>query len=449
MSAAEQLAANAVADLPSLLPCDPATDGEDACARELIADFGLRAWRRPLEAAEVDGLFGLYTATKELDGFEASIELVVAAILQSPYFLYRPELGRVAAGEGGIVPLTGHEVATRLSYLFWDSMPDDELFTAASAGDLTDPEGIAEQARRMLLDARAQGATRNFFRQYLGLLNIEEVGKDETMYPQWSPAIARKMRSESLAFIDHVLWEGDGRFETLLTGSFTFVDEELAGFYGLEGVTGTELVRVELDPSQRAGMLTMPGVLAMNSNANQSSPVYRGKFVREQLLCQHLPNPPDELVVVPPDPDPGLTTRQRFDQHRTDPSCASCHQLMDPIGFGFEKYDAIGMWRETENDGLAIDDSGEIVGTADADGAFNGAVELADRLAGSAQARGCFTTQWFRYGMGRAESAADECALAEVYEAFEASDGNVLDTIVAITRTDAFRYRRAIEEVSP
>ena len=449
MSAAELLAANAVADLPSLLPCDPATAGEDACARDFIEDFGLRAWRRPLDASEVDGLFGLYASTKELDGFAASIELVVAAMLQSPFFLYRPELGRVAEGEGGIVPLSGYEVATRLSYLLWDSMPDGELFTAAAAGDLTDPEGIAEQARRMLLDARAQGATRNFFRQYLGVLNIEEVGKDETMFPQWSPATARKMRAEALAFVDHVLWEGDGRFETLLTGSFTFVDEELAGIYGIEGVTGTELVRVELDPSQRAGILTMPGVLAMNSNSNQSSPVYRGKFVREQLLCQHLPNPPDDLVVVPPDPAPGLTTRERFDQHRTDPSCSGCHQLMDPLGFGFEKYDAIGLWRETENDGLAIDDSGEIIGSADVDGTFNGAVELADRLVGSAQARACFTTQWFRYGMGRAESPADDCALAEVYEAFEASDGNVIDTIVAITRTDAFRYRRAIEEVSP
>ena len=450
MSAAERLAATAVADLPALLPCDPATAGEDACARQFIEELGLRAWRRPLSAAELDGLVGLYGTTKELDGFAASIELVIAAILQSPFFLYRVELGGVHEGAGDVVQLTDYEMATRLSYLLWNTMPDDALFAAAARGELGDPDAIAAQARRMLLDTRAQAAARNFFRQWLGIVQLEEVGKDEALFPEWSPALARKMRTEAMTFVDHVMWEGDGRFETLLTGAFTFVDEELAAVYGIDGVTGTEMVRVDLDPSQRAGILTQPGVLAINSNANQTSPVYRGKFVREQILCQHLPDPPDDLMVVPPDPDPGLTTRERFDQHRVDPSCSGCHQLMDPIGFGFESYDAIGRWREMEND-LAIDDSGEVVGTADADGAFNGAVELGHRLAGSAQARACFATQWYRYTVGRTETAADDCAIAEVYEAFDASDGNILDTIVAITRTDAFRYRRAIEvgEVSP
>ena len=452
LAAAEQLAANAVTDLPALLPCDPAAVGEDACARTFIEDFGLRAWRRPLAASEVDRLVDLYAATKPLDGFAASIELVVAAMLQSPHFLYRVELGSPLEGGGGaVVPLTEHEVATRLSYLLWNSMPDDELLAAASRGELADADTVEAHARRMLRDPRAHGATQNFFLQYLGLAGLEDVSKDATLYPEWSPAVARKMRREALAFVDHVLWEDDARFETLLTGSFTFVDADLAAVYGIDGVTGTDFVRVELDPSQRAGLLTMPAVLAMQSNGNQSSPVYRGKFVREQLLCQHLPSPPDGLVVAPPDPAPGLTTRERFDQHRVDPSCSSCHQLMDPLGFGFERYDAIGLWRETENGGLAIDDSGEVMGTTDADGAFEGAAELAERLSQSTQARECFATQWFRYGLGRAETEADDCTLAEVHRAFEATDGDVLETIVAITRTAAFRHRRAIEveEVSP
>jgi hypothetical protein len=226
-----------------------------------------------------------------------------------------------------------------------------------------------------------------------------------------------------------VLWEGDGRFETLLTGSFTFVDGELAALYGVDGVTGTDFVRVEMDPTRRAGILTMPAVLAVESNPNQSSPVYRGQFVREQLLCQHLPSPPDGLVIVPPDPDP---------------SCASCHQLMDPIGFGLERYDAMGLWRDSEG-GLPIDDRGEILGSEDADGEFVGAAELAAQLANSTQARECFATQWVRFGLDRGETEADDCTLDEVHRAFEASDGNVLETIVAIARTDAFRHRRAIE----
>lgn len=454
-STAERLAARAVTDLPALLPCDPAEIGRDACARAFVEDFGLRAYRRPLERAEADALYALYAESAPLDGFAAAIELVVTAMLQAPSFLYRVELGGVPAGRvasgASVVRLTDFELATRLSYLLWRSTPDEALLAAAVRGELADADAVEAQARRMLEDPRAREAVGTFFEQYLGLEGIDEVGRDETLYPEWSPAIARRMRREALAFVDHVIWEDDARFETLLTASYSFVDERLAALYGVPGVTGAELVRVELDPERRAGLLTLPAVLAMQSNPDQSSPVYRGKHVREVVLCQMLPNPPDGLAISAPDPAPGLTTRERFAEHRTDPSCASCHQLMDPIGFAFEHYDAIGLWRDTEGD-LPIDDRGEITGAGDADGTFEGAVELAERIAESTQARQCFATQWLRFGLGRAETTADACTLAEVSAAFEASDGDVLETIVAITRTDAFRYRRAIEsegEVTP
>lgn len=450
MAAAESLAANAVADLGTLLPCDPGATGEDACARQFITDFGEKAFRRPLETEEVDSLYGLYTDTKTLDGFGPAIEIVVNAMLMSPSFLYRVELGGASPVAEGVVPLTSYEIATRLSYLLWATMPDDELFRLAESDSLQDREVIAEQARRMLMDTRAEDATRGFFRQWLGLTEIDDLGKDEELFPEWSPALARKLRAEAMTFVDEVVWNGDGRFETLLTAPFTYGDEQIAAMYGVSGVTGTEMRRIELDPSERAGILTQLGVLAVNSNANQSSPVYRGKFVREQILCQHLPDPPDELMVVPPDPDPSLTTRERFQQHRTDPACSGCHSMMDPIGFGFENYDAVGQYR-TEENGLAIDPTGELLMTSDADGEFVGAVELANRLAASEQARACFATQWFRFAMGRNESPVDDCALREVLDAFEASDGNVQETIVAITKTDAFRHRRVIVtgEVSP
>ncbi|MDQ3036058.1 MAG: DUF1592 domain-containing protein [Myxococcota bacterium] len=444
LDAAEILAAAAALDLGALLPCDPAAIGQSACAREFVETFGRRAYRRPLADGEVDSLVALYEETRAVEGFAPSIELVLTAMLVSPSFLYRVELGAPASGDA-VVALTGYEIATRLSYLLWNSTPDDALLDAAARGELAAADGVEAQARRLLEDPRARGATRDFFSQYLGLEGIEEVGKDEVLHPEWNPRIARAMRREALAFVDHVLWEGDARFETLLTASFTFVDDPgLAALYGVEGFTGTEPVRVELDPEQRAGLLTMPALLATQSNPNQSSPVYRGKFVRETVLCQHLPSPPDGLAVAAPDPDPSLTTRERFAQHRSDASCSGCHQLMDPIGFGFERYDAIGMWRESEG-ALAVDDRGEIHGTTDADGEFTGAVELAARLASSEQARTCFATQWFRYGIGRSETEVDDCTLAEVVAAFEASDGDVLETIVSITRTDAFRHRRAID----
>jgi hypothetical protein len=249
------------------------------------------------------------------------------------------------------------------------------------------------------------------------------------------------------AFIDHVMWEQNGDLEELLTADYAFVDERLASVYGVEGVTGDELQLVTLNPTQRRGLLTHPALLAKLSLPNQSSPVERGAFVRQQLFCQQLPPPPEDLVVVPPDPDPSLSTRERFIAHREDPACAGCHQLMDPIGFGFEHYDAIGAFRLEEENGQPVDARGELIET-DTDGPFEGALELSDRLAESEMVRRCVTQQWFRFTFGRTETADDQCMLDDVYAAFEASGWDVREALIALTRTDAFLYRNAAEEVS-
>jgi hypothetical protein len=246
------------------------------------------------------------------------------------------------------------------------------------------------------------------------------------------------MRDEATGFADFVIRRGDGRLQTLLSAPFTVAGTDLLALYGATAPAAADGT-VQLDPTQRAGLLTQAAFLAAHSHANQTSPVHRGLAVRKNLLCTSLPDPPANVNNTPPEPDPNATTRQRFEQHRADPTCAGCHQLLDPIGVGFENYDAIGRYRMTENN-LPIDAHGELVGTAS--GAFTGAVELAQRLSTSPEVRDCLGKQWFRFSLGRSEGAEDACSLARVKEEFAASDFNVKKLLLALVTSDSFRYRK-------
>jgi hypothetical protein len=439
MVTAEAVSARATADLSSVLPCDP-TGAEQACAREFIETMGLRAWRRPLTTEEADRIYGVFEWGMTNHDFQTGIQLALQAMLQSPHFLYRVEFGTEIDGEDDAVRVDDWEMASRLSYMLWGTMPDDILFAAAEAGELSTPEQIAGQAERMLADPHAHESVRDFYSQWLQLRFVDTLEKDGEIYPGFYPALRPLLRAETEAFMDYVIWEADGDIETILTADFSFMNAELAAFYGVEGPAGEGFERVQLDPSQRAGFLTQAGVLATHAKNNQSSPIHRGKFVREQLFCQMLPAPPDDIPIVPPDLDPDLTTRERFSQHSTDPACSGCHSLMDPIGFGFENYDGTGMWRDEEN-GTPVDASGELFAT-DIDGPFDGAVELAHMLAGSEEVHNCVVTQYFRYGYGRAEKQEDICTMAKLSGDFGASGHNMRDLIVALTQTDAFLYRK-------
>jgi hypothetical protein len=240
-------------------------------------------------------------------------------------------------------------------------------------------------------------------------------------------------------FLDQVFWT-DGKLETLLSAPYSYVNKELATFYGLTPPATDMFTKVALDPKQRAGVLTQGAIMAGTAKANQSSPVLRGKFVREQILCQQLPPPPANLVIVAPEVKPGSTTRQRFAQHEADAACAACHKLMDGIGLGFEAYDAVGRWR-TQDQGLPVDSSGTIIGTKDLNGDFNGGVELATKMSSSAEVRGCVVRQWFRYANGRSEIPNDACTLGALNDAFDAKGHDLRELLVQITLSDAFRYR--------
>ncbi len=449
MVASEKIAIRAVENLATLLPCSPKAGEEKACASKFIETFGRRAYRRPLDSDEVSRLLAVYEWGFAEVGFTRGIELVLQSILQSPHFLYRVEFGMPDPVQGDIVALSPHEIASRLSYMLWSTMPDDELFVAADEGRLGTAEEIQIQALRMLEDPRARQAVANFNVQWLGLSHMESMKKDVATYPKYDEGLRSLWREETVGFLDDVIFDGAGDVATMFTATHSVMNADLAAFYGIpSGPQGEVFERVELDPSRAAGILTQGSILAVTGKPNQSSPVHRGKFVRERLLCQTLPPPPNNVVATPPDLSPDLTTRERYSEHSTNPACSGCHIKMDPIGFGFEHYDGIGSWRDDEN-GLPIDDAGHIVDTRNIDGSFEGVVDLGKKLAESEEVRQCVATQWFRYGYGRAEGADDYCSMQKLQQTFAIDGFNVKKLLVALTQTDAFRYRRAVTVQGP
>ena len=435
---AEDLAAAAVkARLDALAGCSGAEQNA-ACADRFIQSFGRRVFRRPLGTEEAARYRGLFDAG-QARGFGEGIRVVLQTLLQSSNFVYHLELAPAQAGVG-VSPLSGYEVAARLSFALWNTSPDNELLDAAGAGMLDTKEGLRAQAERLIKSDRAKDALSSFHLQWLGLDGLLDTNKDAQLFPQFNDALKGAMRDEATGFADFVIRRGDGRLETLLSAPFTVAAPAVLNLYGTTAAPGADGT-IQLDASQRAGLLTQSAFLSAHSHPNQTSPVHRGLSVRKNLLCTDLPDPPANVNNNPPAPDPNATTRQRFEQHRTDPTCAGCHQLLDPIGVGFENYDAIGRYRSDEN-GLPIDAKGELVSAGTASGTFSGAVELAKKLATSPEVRTCVQKQWFRFSLGRFEGPEDACTLQSLASDFSASDFDVKTLLLSLVTSDAFRYRK-------
>ena len=444
MTASELVAANAVKKLDTLVGCDPKASSEQKCGAQFIETFGKRAFRRPLDAEGRALLTGVFDQALTTWDYPTAIRLVIQTALQSSRFIYRLEFGMPEPTAPGVVKLDDYEMASRLSYLLWGSTPDQDLMDAADAGELSTSEQVSAQATRMLADNKARGVIENFHAQWLGLSRLVTLDKDTTTFPVYNPALKTTWQKETLAFVDNVVFDGAGDLGTLLSAPYTMMDADTSAFYGISGgPTGAAFERVDLDPEQRAGLLTQPSLLAVNAHVDQTSPVHRGKFVRERILCEPIAPPPANVKAVPPPVDPNATTRERFSQHSNDMSCSPCHKLMDNIGFGFESYDAIGQFI-TEEAGKPIDDSGEIVGSKDADGKFNGAVELANRLATSEEVRACVVTQWFNYGHGRTTTKEDSCTIQQLRTTFADAKYDVKALLIGLTQTDAFLYRKPV-----
>ncbi|MCY0988603.1 DUF1592 domain-containing protein [Nannocystis sp. ILAH1] len=443
LGAAEALAEEAVKDLPALLRgCDVKTEGEDACAEQFITEFGRSAYRRPLSGDEVSQLLAVHqTAADEFD-FATGVRLTLTAMLQSPHFLYRVEFGEPVDGSD-VLKVAPYELASRLSYFLWGTMPDAELFAAAAEGRLAEPEDVAKQATRMLADARSRATVRDFHGQWLELKRIEELEKDDEAFPEFALDLRPMLRAEAEEFLDHVIWDDKGDLDSMYLAPYTFLNGALSEYYGLDGPSGDGFQKFDLPAGQASGFLTQGGLLSVLAKPNQTSPIHRGKFVRERLLCQVVPPPPDNVDITPPEVDPNLPTRERFKQHSTDPSCSGCHGMMDPIGFGFEHFDGIGRWREVEA-GQPIDATGEIIGGT-TKGTFDGVPELASLLVDSPEVERCMTLQWFRYAYGRADAKEDACTIDDLTRQFAGSGRRIQDLIVALTQSEAFLFRRAPE----
>jgi hypothetical protein len=265
--------------------------------------------------------------------------------------------------------------------------------------------------------------------------------KDPELFPSFDEDVRAAMKSEVAQFAEHVVFAGDGRLETLLTAPYTVVDEALLATYGVDPSQHTPGEPVDLDPEQRGGLLTQPGFLAVHAHHNQTSPVHRGVALRRNFLCDELQSPPPEVDNTPPPLDPDATTRERFEQHKSDPTCAACHVLIDDLGLAFEHYDPVGAWRTMDGTGQ-VDASGKLVGAGDANQEFYGALELGAILAKSEKGQRCVTEQWFRFALGRTIADDDTCAEMQMFTAFAESDFDIRELLVAMVMSPSFRYIR-------
>lgn len=425
----------AAVNVTALAPCASAAM-EATCANTFISGFGKRAHRRPLTAAEAQSYRAIYDAARTTGTFADGIKLVIETMLQSPYLLYRFEYGTSGAKR----TLTPYEVASELSYMFLASMPDAELMAAADANALGTTAQVEAQARRLMKPPRAKGAIRRFVNQWLAVDSITATQKNTTKFPMFDDKMKNAMLAESSRFVDSVLWEKDGTVKTLLTAPFTFINSTLAPLYGVpDPGKGDTLVMTNLDPRQRAGILTQPAVMSVESKQDDSFPIVRGKFVRLRMLCQTLPPPPKDVVITPPNPSPNLTTRERFAQHSASPACSSCHSLIDPVGFGLENFDAIGRYRTTEN-GRPVDSSGVLSGT-DVDGPYTGSVELAGKLASSSLVRQCAALQAARWAYGRPEIETDKMLAKTLDGQLGAAGMDLREVLVSIVKSESFLTR--------
>ena len=438
-AAAEQIATEALRTPGRVLPCTPAAGEEPQCAARFIEVFGARAFRRPLTMAETGRYQQLY-ALGATDGFKKGVELVLSALLQSPHFLYRTELGVPAAD--GTYRLTPYEIASELSFLLIGTTPDEALLTAARTGALDTSAGIEAQARRLLGLSGARENLRRFIGQWLGLDRLATIPKDDVAYPGFGAPLRAALLHEAERMTEDVVFNGAGTLDALLQAPNTFLNAALATFYGVGTPTRVDtdgFGRASFPDPGRRGLLGLGAVLATHARPNSGSPIHRGKLVRERFLCQDLPPPPPGLVAQPPPLDPTRTSRQRYDAHSEMQPCASCHRLMDPIGFGFDRYDGIG---RQERGTAAVDTRGSILDSPRTDGDFDGITGLAARLAESDDVRDCFAKQWLRFGYGVAEDVQLSCVLAQVQRRFRASGGDVRELLVALTQTSHFVTRQ-------
>jgi hypothetical protein len=424
-----------------IMSCEPSASDPKPCWTEVARDFGARAWRKPLGSEDVSGLVALAEAARSAgDDVETATRLMLRAVLIAPRFLFRVEIDADPASPAPHA-LDDYELASRLSYFLWSSMPDATLLELAAAGTLHEDATLRAQVARMLADEKARALVDNFAGQWLFTRALDDHQPDYQAFPEFDDALRAAMRTETELYFREFLF-GDATMDQFLTADFGFVDDRLARHYGLPA-PGGDFERVSLAGSERTGLLTQAGVLMVTSYPTRTSPVKRGKWVLEQLLCSSPPPPPADIPALVVEDTPTGSLRQRMEEHRSNPVCASCHTLMDPIGFGFEHFDGIGKYREDDH-GFEIDPAGMLP-----DGStFQSPAELARLLAADERLPRCMTQQLLTYALGRGAEPFDDDDIASVSSAFVVGGYRLPQLVELIVTSDAFRRRRG-EEVAP
>ena len=422
-----------------ILTCAPAGAGE-ACAGSILVRLARRAWRRPVTEAETARLLRLYRQGRQETGeFEGGIELALRGILVSPHFLFRVERTPAGVKPGETHALNAYEIASRLSFFLWSSIPDEALLAKAASGELLRPPVLEAEARRMLKDPRASALTANFAGQWLHLRNLDAIRPNPELFPQYDSRLRDAMRRETELFFEEIVQE-DRSILDLISAPHTYLNESLAKFYGIPGVEGAHFRRVTLPDARRGGILTMASVLAVTSYPTRTSPVIRGKWVLENLLGAPPPPPPPD---VPELDEKALgktvSMREQLAAHRANPACAACHNRMDAIGFALENYDAIGRYR-THDGGFPIDASGELP----SGGKFHDAADLKRIFRENPQEFVlCLTEKLLTYALGRGVERTDKPVVRAIARDLAARDYRFSELVLGIVRSAPFQLRRA------
>lgn len=449
-----RLAAGEVAELvtsdPALLASLMPAEGPSEAERidSFVRSFGARAYRRPLDEQEVATMISLFASAPSLytevdDPFVAGIRHVIEALLQSPYFLYRIERSELIVD--GAIPLDDYEIAARLSYFLWNTMPDQELLDAASQAQLETADQVAAQAERMVADPRAADMVVRFHDQLLDGDKLSTISPSNNFFPDAPADLPELAAQEHERFIRDVVFGGGGGLAELLTSSETFVNDDLAQIYGVAGVMGDDFVHVDLDPNERRGIFTQVGFLAANSTSVDPDPIHRGVFLAKRIACLSIAAPPDGIPPLPPT-EPDQTNRERVEGHTEAEGsvCVSCHGgLINPFGFPFEGYDALGAWRTIDN-GQPVDTTssvylgGEIVPVGDA-------IDLAEAMASSEAVHQCYTQHWVEYAAGRNATQTDRPMIERLGADSLDEQQSVQELLIAVTTSPSFLTRAAEE----
>jgi hypothetical protein len=419
--------------------CHPAAAAEEeACAEKILTGLARRAYRRPIAADDVPQLIDLYKQGAETGGFETGIRLALQKILVSPDFIFRMELDPAGTPAGSVRQVSDIELASRLSFFLWSSIPDDELLAVAERGELSNPKVLESQTRRMLADARSQALVKNFAGQWLFLRNVPAVQPDPAAFPDWDENLRQSMAKETELWLDSQLHD-DRSVVDLLKTNYTFVNQRLAEHYGMKGIYGNEFRRVAIEDPNRQGLLGQASIMSVTAYPNRTAPTIRGKWVLEQLLGTPPPPPPANVPFLKEDAThTKLSMRQRMTEHATSPSCAVCHHIMDPIGFALENFDGLGKWRELGGDSgtEAIDPSGILPdGTA-----FNGPAGLRDVLLSR---RDLFVENFVErlltYSLGRGVEEYDRPVIRKISREAAPDDYRWSSIILSIVKTKSFQ----------